>query len=186
MTGETYNDLISGGAIQTSDLGLNTQSSADNITLTHPAQRIQRITMTAASKQLRLPVATSMSLGQDFIVDNVGGQDFTIRTNDGATTIVTAAAGSAYYVYLVTKATAQGTWQGKAMVGGGASAGANSDITSLTGLTTPLTVGQGGTGADKSATGGALQGLLPCRKRRHSQDRYALLRGVPAGGRLSG
>jgi hypothetical protein len=43
------------------------------------------------------------------------------------------------------------------MVGLYASTGTNANITSLTGLTTPLSVGQGGTGANLSTTGGANQ-----------------------------
>ena len=42
-----------------------------------------------------------------------------------------------------------------------AGAGANSDITSLSGLTTPLSTGQGGTGNDGSDTATALLPLLP-------------------------
>lgn len=157
MVGESYTDQISGGAINTSDVGLNSQTSATTITLTNPAKRIQRITMTAASQQLRMPPADVLSNGTDFVVDNVGANAFDITTNDGATVIVAAATGSGYLVYVVDNGTEQGTWQGRALAGGGASSGANSDITSLLGLTTPLTPAQGGTGIDGSATGGSAQ-----------------------------
>lgn len=44
------------------------------------------------------------------------------------------------------------------LVGGKAASGANSDITSLSGLTTPLSVAQGGTGATTHTSGGVLVG----------------------------
>lgn len=44
------------------------------------------------------------------------------------------------------------------LVGGKANSGANSDITSLSGLTTPLSVAQGGTGANTHTSGGFLVG----------------------------
>lgn len=156
MTGESYTTLVSAGPVNTSDLGINVQSSATTITLTDPAARVQRISMTAASQELRLPTASNYSNGQDFIIANAGANSFTIATNDG-TDIVVATAGNTYYVYLVSNATAQGTWATAVLGGGGASTGANADITSLTGLTTPLSPGQGGTGTNMSATGGANQ-----------------------------
>src|SRR3990167_4373265 len=159
MTGATNTDQtgVGGGVITTARVGINTQSSGANITLTDDTKRIQRITMTAGSLELRLWDATTLSNGFDVIVDNVGGNNFSVRDNGGVTNIITAVAGSAYYVYLVSNATVNGTWKGLALAGGGASTGANSDITSLSGLTTTLTVGQGGTGLDADTTGGALQ-----------------------------
>jgi hypothetical protein len=161
MTGESYVDLVSGGPIQTVVHGINVQSSATTITLAFPADRIQKITMTAGSLKLRLPAASNYSDGQDFVVVNAGLNAFTIWTNDGTTqNIGTAAIGSSYYVYLVSRsseADTEGTWGFNAFGGGGASTGANSDITSLSGLTTPLSVGQGGTGLDADITGGTSQ-----------------------------
>jgi hypothetical protein len=53
----------------------------------------------------------------------------------------------------VAKGGTGGTTQATARSGiGAASSGANSDITSLSGLTTPLSIAQGGTGADNAAT----------------------------------
>lgn len=157
MAAETYTDQVTGSAIQTSDLGLNDQTSATTITLAAGASKIQRINMTAAGQDLRMPPATTYSLGEAWVVHNVGANAFDITDQSGGVTIIAATAGSAYYVYVRVNTTSDGTWQGSTFGGGGASPGANSDITSLSGLTTPLTLVQGGTGADLSATGGAKQ-----------------------------
>jgi hypothetical protein len=70
-------------------------------------------------------------------------------------------------VLLAATAFSQDVWHTQRDIGGGggnlgytpAHSGANSDITSLTGLTTPLSVGQGGTGSGTAAAGPAAGGM---------------------------
>lgn len=157
MTGESYSSLISGGAIATNETGLETQSSATTITLANGAAHYQRVTFTAGGQSLRMPPANGYSKGEDWVIHALGANTFTVKDQSGTNTIITASPGSMYLVYIVDNASSDGTWAGSALAGGGASPGANSDILSLSGLTTPLTVGQGGTGLDADTTGGANQ-----------------------------
>lgn len=154
MSGESYISIISGGPIQTYVHGINVQTSATTITLSFPADRIQKINFTASGQKLRLPAASNYSDGQDFVIVNAGANAFDVWTNDGSTqNIITAAVGSSYYVYLISRSSSsdtEGAWGANAFGGGGASTGANSDITSLSGLTTPLSPFQGGTGVQNS------------------------------------
>lgn len=86
----------------------------------------------------------------------VGSQVYVFNQTSGAFTVTFSSAGGG-----TTKVIAQGSQadlicDGTNVLFGSASAGANSDITSLLGLTTPLSVAQGGTGK-ATITAAALQ-----------------------------
>jgi len=58
---------------------------------------------------LELPPASQVSTGQSVLVRNTGSNVFTVADSSG-NTIVTAASGVAYFVYLTDNATSNGTW----------------------------------------------------------------------------
>lgn len=95
-------------------IGVNSQSSASNITLTNPINNLQSITLTTTSKKLILPAmnaTTSVVLGGAFYVTNAGSNAFQIVANDTSTNVVTSlAAGQTVVIQLLTNGTANGTF----------------------------------------------------------------------------
>lgn len=87
---------------------------------------------------------------------NVGGQWYVFNTTTGAFTVTMSSAGAGTTVVVVQGTQADVICDATNVRFGSASAGANSDITSLSGLTTPLSVPQGGTGK-ATITSGAIQ-----------------------------
>ena len=155
MSGESYTNVLSGSAITPPNTGLYEATITGTVTLTNPAYRTMRLTASVTGLQLRLVPANALSVGENFIVTNAGSNAFDIYDNAGGTLVQATTGGAVYGVYLRDNATVSGSWQGFVFGGGGAAAGANSDITSLTGLTTPLGVAYGGTGSDLSTTTGS-------------------------------
>lgn len=97
---------------QTLDLagGATITSSATDITLTASSSRVQSVAMTAASKGVILPDATTLSEGGPiFVVKNSGDLAFTLKDSTSAP-IVSVATGVLYEVYLTDNSTAAGTW----------------------------------------------------------------------------
>lgn len=129
---------------------------------------------------------TGIRTGQTILVNTNPAQQFTIQTINSATSLtlspVPAAAipAGTTYAILTTDAlsvdglgsqVAEAITYFKTSLGGRAASGANSDITSLGGLTTPLSLAQGGNGATTAAgarsalgafssAGGAVSGTL--------------------------
>lgn len=157
MTGESFTSLISGGPISTNSYGYSAITVTGDYALTEPTYRIYDITAGTATMVVYLVSANNYSLGQDFVFNNTGVVAWTLKTNTAtaAVTIMTATVGGSYLIYLTSKSTADGTWRATNFAGGGAQSGANANITSLSGLTTPLTASQGGTGANLATTAGA-------------------------------
>jgi hypothetical protein len=81
-----------------------------NLTTDTPAARIMDVDATVASLELRMPQANQVSVGQDALIRNVGAEDFTVTTYDGASTIVTITSGTARYIYLTDNGDEEGTW----------------------------------------------------------------------------
>lgn len=77
----------------------------------------------------------------------VGGFFWVYNNTTGAFTITISSAGGGTTVVIAQGKRAQILCDGTNVIFGSAAAGANADITSLSGLTTPLSVPQGGTGA---------------------------------------
>lgn len=77
----------------------------------------------------------------------VGGYYWVFNNTTGAFTLTISSAGGGTTVVIPQGRRAQIICDGTNVIFGSASAGANADITSLSGLTTPLSVPQGGSGA---------------------------------------
>lgn len=96
-------------------IGVNTASSAANITLTNPMNTVQNITLTTTSKKLILPAmnasASPVAGGPPFYINNAGSNAFQITANDGATNIVTSlAASQTVAIQPLTNSTTNGTF----------------------------------------------------------------------------
>lgn len=117
---------------------------------------------------------TGIRTGQTILVNTNPAQQFTIQTINSATSLtlspVPAAAipAGTTYAILTTDAlsvdglgsqVAEAITYFKTSLGGRAASGANSDITSLGGLTTPLSLAQGGNGATTAAGARSALGL---------------------------
>lgn len=106
----SYTDIYSGDPIAVTGTGYAAYSSATTITLTLTDPLKAGVSMTASGQELRLWPALTFSIGQAFVVYNLGANSFTIKTHDGVTTIGTAATGTAYYITLLDNSTDAGTW----------------------------------------------------------------------------
>jgi hypothetical protein len=127
-------------------------SSADvTLTLTdtnasQPARHF-RLRLTGTSGGARnLILGSGCQIEKVYLINNQLANDVTVKNTTGTGVVVPA--GKSTFVYN------DGTNVGAGInyIAGAASSGANSDITSLSGLTTPLSVPQGGTGS-ASVTG---------------------------------
>lgn len=88
----------------------STTSSAVDITLTNTSNRVQNVTMTAASKSVILPDATTIVTGGPvFIITNSGANIFSINLNGGLL-ITTLAPSQSAMLELVDNSTAAGKW----------------------------------------------------------------------------
>lgn len=85
-------------------------SSAVDITLVAADSVLQSVTMTAASKAVILPDATTCVEGRPRVITNAGSNDFAIKKNGGSVLVAAVAAGATYQVTLVDGATAAGEW----------------------------------------------------------------------------
>lgn len=95
-------------------IGVNTSSSAANITLTNPINNVQNITLSTTSKKLILPVmnaTSSLVVGGTLYVHNSGSNTFDVTAQDGSTVLISAlAAGGNAYLTLTANGTANGTF----------------------------------------------------------------------------
>lgn len=89
-----------------------------NVTLSWPTEvatdddvvaRIMDVTPTTSGLTITMPPADETSVGNTVRLINHGSDTFTVARNDG-TTITTIAAGIAWEIWIVTNATAAGTW----------------------------------------------------------------------------
>lgn len=71
---------------------------------------IMDVTQTGASKQLWLPPANEVSVGQTVLFNNPGAYSYTVHDSTG-TQILSSAAGTTYQIYLTDNTTAAGTWR---------------------------------------------------------------------------
>lgn len=93
---------VSGGATIT--------SSAVDITLTSSSNRVQNISMTANSKAVILPDATTLSAGgPTFLILNNGVISFVVKNNSGAV-LQTVAPNSSILLSLASTSTSDGRW----------------------------------------------------------------------------
>jgi hypothetical protein len=129
----TYTNPYTGATINPAQVGYESLTISSNTTLQWPVNgtptnnavvaNIIEVTATANSLLLILPPATQISVGQAFIVRNVGtggNYSFTV-TDNNSTTIVniplaaTATVANTYYIYCTNNSTTAGTWASIAM-----------------------------------------------------------------------
>lgn len=131
----SYNSPFTGNVIQPTDVSYRSVTLAANTQLEWPingnatddyAARIMDVTASSAGLSLWMPPANQASVGNDALIRNVGSNSFTVRTYNGAGTIITIAAGEAKYVYIKTNANEQGVWGNIAFGTGTSSADAAS------------------------------------------------------------
>jgi len=110
---------FTGNVIQPTDVSYRDISIANtNLQLEWPingsttndaAARIMEVTTTGVS-ELWMPPANQASVGQDALIRNIGGEDFTVMDYAGINTIVTVLVGEAQYIYITDNSTEEGTW----------------------------------------------------------------------------
>jgi hypothetical protein len=114
----TYTNPFTGQTIEPSAVSYESISLTADTTLdwpingnnTTPASSIADVTTTTYSGlSLLLPPATQVSVGQSILIRNVGSLAFTVKDNTGGT-IVSAASGIAYFIYLTDNSTVAGSW----------------------------------------------------------------------------
>ena len=115
----SYNSPFTGNVIQPTDVSYRDISIANtNLQLAWPingttdddaAARIMEVTTTGVS-ELWMPPANQASVGQDALIRNVGGEDFTVMDFAGINTIVTVLVGEAQYIYITDNGTEEGVW----------------------------------------------------------------------------
>jgi len=149
-TNNNLGDTALGEAI-TGTQDVNFSSADVTLTLTdtnasQPARHF-RLRLTGTSGGARnLILGSGCQIEKVYLINNQLANDVTVKNTTGTGVVVPA--GKSTFVYN------DGTNVGAGInyIAGAASSGANSDITSLSGLTTPLSVPQGGTGS-ASVTG---------------------------------
>jgi len=110
---------FTGNVIQPTDVSYRDISIANtNLQLEWPingsttddaAARIMEVTTTGVS-ELWMPPANQASVGQDALIRNIGGEDFTVMDYAGINTIVTVLVGEAQYIYITDNGTEEGVW----------------------------------------------------------------------------
>lgn len=71
--------------------------------------QIMHVTASASSLSLLMPDASQASVGQSIIIKNQGSNVFTVKDNAGGT-ILSAAVGVSYFIYITDNGTVAGTW----------------------------------------------------------------------------
>jgi hypothetical protein len=136
MTG--YVSPFTGDVIQPTDVSYRAFTLTADVTLSWPingnatdnyAARIMEVTPNAAGRKLYMPPANQTSVGTDALIRNLSAYSFTVVDNSG-NTIITIAAGKAWYIYITTNSTVAGTW-GVIDFGAGTS---SADAATLAGL----------------------------------------------------
>jgi predicted secreted protein len=114
-----YVNPYTGSTISPSQVGYESLTISANTTLQWPINgnnstvvaNIIEVTATTTNLRLILPAATQVSIGQSFLIKNVGNTNtFTVYKSDGTTSIISIASGISYYIYLTDNTTTNGTW----------------------------------------------------------------------------
>jgi hypothetical protein len=112
-----FTGTLSGQLIEPSQVSYNAIALSANLTLAWPnlsttgsfTANIIEVTPSAGSLSITMPDATQRSVGQQVLFRNMTGTAFTVKDNAGGT-ISNVAANTAIFIYLVTNATAAGSW----------------------------------------------------------------------------
>jgi len=122
ISNPTYTSPFTGQTVSPSSVSYESISLSANTTLqwsingnnqNQVTANIIEVSATTTGLTLYMPPATQVSTGQAMIIRNIGSNPFTVATNNstvGSTTIVSATAGVAYYIYVTDNTTIQGTW----------------------------------------------------------------------------
>ena len=122
ISNPTYTSPFTGQTVSPSSVSYESISLSANTTLqwsingnnqNQVTANIIEVSATTTGLTLYMPPATQVSTGQALIIRNIGSNPFTVATNNstvGSTTIVSATAGVAYYIYVTDNTTIQGTW----------------------------------------------------------------------------
>ena len=142
----TYTSPYTGQTISPSQVGYESLTISTSTTLQWPINgntssvvaNIIEVIATVGSLNLLMPSATEVSVGQTTLIKNNGSNSFTVTDNSG-NTIVTIAAGLAWYIYLTDNSTVNGTWSTVQFGAGSSQANAASlDGYGLTAVNTTL------------------------------------------------
>ena len=115
----SYNSPFTGNVIQPTDVSYRDISIANtDVQLEWPingsitddvAARIMEVATTGVS-ELWMPPANQTSVGNDALIRNTGGENFTVKDFAGINTIVTVLPGEAQYIYITDNSTEEGVW----------------------------------------------------------------------------
>lgn len=115
----SYVSPFTGDVVQPTDVSYRAVTLSSDTQLNWPsnsttnldyAARIMEVTATTTGLSLYMPPANQASVGNDAMIRNLGSNTFTVKTYDGASTIVSIAAGEAKYIYITENPDAEGTW----------------------------------------------------------------------------
>lgn len=146
----SYNSPFTGNVVQPTDVSYRSVTLSANTQLEWPingnatddySARIMDVTASSAGLSLYMPPANQTSVGNDALIRNVGSNSFTVKTYNGASTIITIAAGEAKYIYIKTNADETGTW-GNIEFGAGTSSADASTLAGYGLLASGLTLNQ--------------------------------------------
>lgn len=135
----SYVSPFTGDVIQPTDVSYRTVTLTANTQLNWPSNsttasdyvaRIMQVSASSAGLELRMPPANQASVGEDSLIRNTGANTFTVKTYDGASTIISVAAGESKYIYITNNSSATGVW-GNIAFGTGTS---SADAATLAGL----------------------------------------------------
>lgn len=115
----SYNSPFTGNVIQPTDVSyrdititnttLQLEWPINGTTTGDVAARIMEVATTGVS-ELWMPPANQTSVGNDALIRNTGGENFTVKDFAGINTIVTVLPGEAQYIYLTDTSTEEGIW----------------------------------------------------------------------------
>jgi len=115
----SFNSPFTGNVVQPTDVSYRSIAIANTtLQLSWPingsatdnaAARIMEVATTGVS-ELWMPPANQTSVGNDALIRNTGGENFTVMDYDGVHTIVTVVPGEAQYIYITDNPDEQGTW----------------------------------------------------------------------------
>lgn len=115
----SYTQVFGGNTIYPSDVTYLALSLAADVELAWPIEanpgdttvaRILDISADGNGRNILMPAADLTSPGQTVLFNNVGSYDIAVKTSTG-TTIATVTPGTQWEIYLISNATAAGTWR---------------------------------------------------------------------------
>lgn len=115
----SYTEVFGGNTIYPSEVSYLGLTIDDDVTLAWPIEanpgvttvaRIMDITASEPGLSILMPAATLTGPGQTVLFNNIGSEDFTVKTSTGVT-IATVTPGTQWEIYLFSNLTASGSWR---------------------------------------------------------------------------